>query len=214
MKRFLALIMLFAFLSSAALAEYSSVLMYESRCGDALCFTNDFGDEVVLRAQSASTVPVFRTGKSYRVVMTDDGACVSAIEIQPETAIGLFIDQAMHSVAFMGPMGELLSFYRQTSPGVMSFEGELISKKPYRLTYLGERLLCIEEAEVKTFTGVLADISVDFVEIDANGVCCRFEKLWDEDIDGDFSLLTPGSAVTVTYAGDRLLSVSSETPVN
>lgn len=205
MKKILTLILCLVLLVLIASAEDASILVYESAREDALRFTDCFGDEIVLTLSPSQTAPAFRTGRSYRVIM-NDGSFVSAEEVQPKTVIGLFIDQAMHSAAFLGPRGEIISFFRQISPGIMTFDGALIEGHPYCLTYLGEKLIYMEEAQVKTLRGILTEIAPDSLEIDIGGERYRFETVWDAEA---APALTPGSVVNVTFAGDRLLSLSA-----
>ena len=205
MKKFIVLILLFAFLTSFASAEESSILVYESGRDNVLRFTDCFGDEILLTLSPSQTAPALRTGRSYRVVM-NDGGFVSAEEVQPKTVIGVFVDQAMHSAAFWGPRGELISFFRQISPGIMAFEGEFVEGHPYRLTYMDEKLLYMEEVPLNTANGILTEIAPDSVEIEIGGERFRFEAVWDAEA---VIALTPGSAVSVAYAGDRLLSLSA-----
>ena len=209
MKRLFALILSLMLLVPVASAGTADVLTYESRDQDALRFANAFGDEVVLRLAPSQTAPEFRTGRSYRVV-TEDNVFLYAEEAHPETAIGVFVDQAMHSVAFMGPRGELMSFFRQISPGVMTFEGALIEGQPYRLTYLGEKLYDMEEVEVKTLTGVVANFSSDSLEIESDGEFYRFDAIPLTYLTDSADFLTPGQTVAVSYAGDRLLSAETK----
>ena len=209
MKKLFALILSLALLVPIASAETADILAYECRVRDGLRFTNAFGDEVVLRLAPSQSAPALRTGKSYRVV-ADEDVFLYAEEAHPETAVGVFVDQAMHSVAFMSARGELLSFFRQISPGVMTFEGTLAEGQPYRLTYLGERLYAMEAVEVRTLNGVVQNSAPDALEIEADGEFYRFDAT-PLTYSAEFpSLPTLGNAVAVTYADELLLRVETK----